>query len=148
MCRVSKILIPIKHFLGITWRLCFTRSIPLSEVGQRKTNIIYHLYVESKRQKKTKKNKWIYLKIETDTDRYDKKKKKNLWLPGEEWERRDRLGVWDWHVYTAMIGTGALGWLRGMVWGGRWEGGSGWGTRVHPWQIHADVWQNQYNTVK
>ena len=20
-----------------------------------------------------------------------------------------------------------------------WEGGSGWGTRVHPWQIHVDV---------
>ena len=30
----------------------------------------------------------------------------------------------------------------------RWEGGSGWGTRAHPWQIHVDVWQNQYNTVK
>ena len=27
-------------------------------------------------------------------------------------------------------------------------GASGWGTRVHPWQIHIDVWQNQYNTVK
>ena len=27
-------------------------------------------------------------------------------------------------------------------------GGSGWGTRVHPWQIHVDVWQNQYNIVK
>ena len=22
-------------------------------------------------------------------------------------------------------------------------GGSGWGTRVHPWQIHVDVWHNQ-----
>ena len=30
--------------------------------------------------------------------------------------------------------------------GGR--GCSGWGTRVHPWQIHVDVWQNQYNIVK
>ena len=28
------------------------------------------------------------------------------------------------------------------------EGGSGLGTRVHPWQIHVDVWQNQYNIVK
>ena len=28
------------------------------------------------------------------------------------------------------------------------RGGSGLGTRVHPWRIHADVWQNQYNTVK
>ena len=26
-----------------------------------------------------------------------------------------------------------------MVQGGRWEGGSGWGTRVHPCQIHVDV---------
>ena len=34
-----------------------------------------------------------------------------------------------------------------MVWGGRWEGGSGWGTHVHLWQIHVDVWQNQYNIV-
>ena len=25
--------------------------------------------------------------------------------------------------------------------GGR--GRSGWGTRVHPWWIHVDVWQNQ-----
>ena len=32
--------------------------------------------------------------------------------------------------------------------GGRWEGGSGWGTCVHPWWIHVDVWQNQYNIVK
>ena len=35
-----------------------------------------------------------------------------------------------------------------LVWWGRWEGGSGWGTRVHPWWIHVDVWQNQYNIVK
>ena len=25
---------------------------------------------------------------------------------------------------------------------------SGWGTRVHPWWIHVDLWQNQYNIVK
>ena len=31
--------------------------------------------------------------------------------------------------------------------GGGW-GGSGWVTRVHPWRIHVDVWQNQYNIVK
>ena len=35
-----------------------------------------------------------------------------------------------------------------MVWEGRWEGGSGVGTYVHPWQIHVDVWQNQYSIVK
>ena len=30
----------------------------------------------------------------------------------------------------------------------RWEGGSGLGTDVHPWRIHVDVWQDQYNIVK
>ena len=26
--------------------------------------------------------------------------------------------------------------------------GPGWGTRVYLWQIHVDIWQNQYNIVK
>ena len=32
--------------------------------------------------------------------------------------------------------------------GGKREEGSGWGTRVYLWQIHGDIWQNQYNIVK
>ena len=32
--------------------------------------------------------------------------------------------------------------------GGKWEESSGLGTRVHPWRIHVDVWQNQDNIVK
>ena len=40
---------------------------------------------------------------------------------------------------------GAQGWCTGMTlrdgMGGRWEGGSGWGTHVHPWLIHVNVWQ-------
>jgi len=47
-----------------------------------------------------------------------------------------------------MLGPGALRRPRGMVRGGRWERVSGWGARVYPWQIHVDVWQNQYNIVK
>ena len=35
-----------------------------------------------------------------------------------------------------------------MVWGGRREEGSGWGTRVYLGRIHVDIWQNQYNIVK
>jgi len=35
-----------------------------------------------------------------------------------------------------------------MLWGGRRERGSGWGTHVHPWRVHVDVWQIQYNIVK
>ena len=47
-----------------------------------------------------------------------------------------------------MLGAGALGRPRGMVWGGRREEGSGWATHVYLWRIHFDVWQNQYNIVK
>ena len=79
---------------------------------------------------------------------------------GQGW---DALGEWRWNMYVIicetncqsrfdtwyrMLRAGALGWPRGMGWGGRWEGGSGWGTRVHPWRIHVNVWQNQYNIVK
>ena len=47
-----------------------------------------------------------------------------------------------------MLGAGALRRTRGIVWGESMEGGSGLGTRVYPWWIHVDVWQNQYNIVK
>ena len=47
-----------------------------------------------------------------------------------------------------MLGAGVLGRPREMVRGGRWEEGSGWGTRVYVWWIHVDMWQNQYNIVK
>ena len=44
----------------------------------------------------------------------------------------------------------AWGWCTGTTQRdgtGRKEG-SGWGTRVYLWQIHVDIWQNQYNIVK
>ena len=47
-----------------------------------------------------------------------------------------------------MLGVGALGRPRGMVWGGRREEDSGWGTHVYLWQIHFNIWQKQYNIVK
>ena len=40
-----------------------------------------------------------------------------------------------------MLGAGALERPRGMVQGGKREKGSGWGTHVHPWLIHMNVWQ-------
>ena len=52
-----------------------------------------------------------------------------------------------YHPYR-MLGAGTRGWSKEVVWGGRWEGGSGLGTHVHPWLIHVDVWQNQYSIVK
>ena len=35
-----------------------------------------------------------------------------------------------------------------MGWGGRWEGGSGWGTHVDPWLIHVNVWQKPLQYCK
>ena len=42
----------------------------------------------------------------------------------------------------------SLGWPWGMGCGGRWEVGSEWGTHVHTWLIHVNVWQNpQYYNI-
>ena len=60
-----------------------------------------------------------------------------------ETSRQSRFDARYW-----MLGAGALGRPRGMVWGGRREEGSGWGTHVYLWRIHFDIWQNQYNIVK
>ena len=72
------------------------------------------------------------------------------------------LGEWHWNMYNIiyetsrqsrfdarywMLGVGALGWPRGMVWESRREDGSGWGTHVYLWRIHFDIWQNQYNIL-
>ena len=67
----------------------------------------------------------------------------NMYIIVCEMNRQSRFNAW-----YRMLGAGALGWPRGLVWRGRWEGSSGWGTHVHPWWIHIDVWQNQYNIVK
>ena len=47
-----------------------------------------------------------------------------------------------------VLGAGALGWPRGMGWGGRWEVGSGWGIHVNPWLIHVNVWQKPLQYCK
>ena len=47
-----------------------------------------------------------------------------------------------------VLRAGALGRPRGMGQGGRWEGGSGWGTHVNPWLIHVNVWQKPLQYCK
>ena len=47
-----------------------------------------------------------------------------------------------------VLRAGALGWPRGMEWGRRWEGGSGWGTHINPWLIHVNVWQKPLQYCK
>ena len=44
--------------------------------------------------------------------------------------------------------AGALGRPKGMGWGGRREGGSGWGTHVNTWLIHVNVWQKPLQYCK
>ena len=53
-----------------------------------------------------------------------------------ETDGQSRFDAWD-----RVLRAGALGWSKGMGWGGRWEEGSGWGTHVRPWLIHVNVWQ-------
>ena len=47
-----------------------------------------------------------------------------------------------------VLRAGALGWPWGMGWEGRWEGGLGWGTHVHPWLIHLNVLQKPLQYFK
>ena len=47
-----------------------------------------------------------------------------------------------------VLRAGAMGWPWGMGWVGRWERGSGWGTHVHPWLIHVNVWQKPLQYCK
>ena len=55
-------------------------------------------------------------------------------------------------VYVRCRIQDAWGWCTGMIqrddMGGRWEGGSGLGTHVHPWLIHVNVWQKQCSIIK
>ena len=57
-----------------------------------------------------------------------------------------------YHAQVRCMIQGALGWCTGMTlrdgMGREVGGGSGWGTHVHPWWIHVNVWQNYYNIVK
>ena len=70
------------------------------------------------------------------------------------WENDIETCIISYKKQTASPGSihDAPGWCSGMTqrdgMGREVGGGSGWGTSVYPWQIHVDVWQNQYNIVK
>ena len=84
---------------------------------------------------------------------------------GTLWEK-ERVGCFErtaskhvyylgWNRSPAQVGCmrqvlrpGALGRPRGMGWGGRQEGGSGWGIHVNPRLIHVNVWQKPLQYCK
>ena len=51
-------------------------------------------------------------------------------------------------MHRQVLRAGALGRPRGIGWGGRQDGGSGWGTHVNPWLIHVNVWQKPLQYCK
>ena len=64
---------------------------------------------------------------------------------GSIWENGIETCIISYKKQVASPGlmqyTGCLGLVH-------WNDPEGWGTHVHPWRIHVDVWQNQYNIVK
>ena len=90
-------------------------------------------------------------RTEKDTQMY----RTDFWILWEKvrvgWSERTALKhvyYQVWNRSPAQVGcmrqvlrAGALGRPRGIGWGGRREGGSGWGTHVNPWLIHVNVWQ-------
>ena len=59
-----------------------------------------------------------------------------------------RILGWQLGCMRQVLRAGALGRPRGMGWGGRREGGSGWATHVNPWLIHVNVWQKPLQYCK
>ena len=74
------------------------------------------------------------------------------------WSERIALKHVCYHVWNRLpiqglcMRQGAQGWCTGMTltdgMGREVGGGSGWGTHVHPWLIHANVWQNTFSLVQ
>ena len=111
---------------------------------------------------------WLKRKQET-TRKFNPKR---IWLEKEN-RFLDSMGegeggmIWENSIETCILSsvkqiaspswmheTSARDWCTGMTQrdgmgcGGRWEGGSGWGTHVNPWLIHVNVWQKPLQYYK
>ena len=65
----------------------------------------------------------------------------NMYITKCETDRQSRLDAWD-------KCSGLVHWEDPEGWGGRWEGGFGWGTHVNLWLIHVNVWQKPLQYCK
>ena len=143
-------------FESVLMRWMKLEPIIQSEVSQKEKHqysILMQIYMEFR--------KMVMITLYARQQKRHRCIEQSFGLCGRGWGWDD-LGEWHWNMYIIIcemncqsrfnawyrvLGAGALGWPQGMGWGGRWEQGSGWGTRVHPWQIHVNVWQNQYSIV-
>ena len=96
-CQKAQICLEIKPFAA-TWMN--PKVIRLSEKCQRKTNIWYCSYVESK---KNNTHELIY----KNRNRFTENKHGWKWkIYGYQWGKvgvGDKLGVWDWHVHITIL---------------------------------------------
>ena len=102
--------------------------------------------------------RWPYMRDSKETQMY----RTIFWTLWEKarvgWFERIALKHVYWHMWNRSpvqlrcMRQGAQGWCTGMTlrdgMRGRWEGGSGWGTHVHPWLIYVNVWQKPLQYCK
>jgi len=137
-------------FESVLMRWMKLEPIIQSEVSQKEKHqysILIH-YVEFRKK--------VTITLNARQQKRHRCSEQSFGLCGRGWGWDD-LGEWHWNMYNIIYETnrqsrfdawyrvlrsGALGWPRGMGWGGRMEGGSGWGTHVHSWRIQVNVWQN------
>ena len=70
----------------------------------------------------------------------------NKYIIKGETDHQPRLDAWD-KCSGLVHWEDPEGW-DGMGWGGRREGGLGWGTHVTPWLIYVNVWQKPLQYCK
>ena len=136
-------------FESVLMRWMKLEPIIQSEVSQKNKHQ-YSILTQTYGILKDGNNNPIY-RTEKETQMY----RTNFWTLWEKakvgWSERTALKhvyYQVWNRSPAQVGrmrqvlrAGALGRPKGMGWGGRWEGASGWGTHVNPWLIHVNVWQ-------
>ena len=67
----------------------------------------------------------------------------NMYITIHEIDDQSKFDAWN-----RALKASALGQPREMGWWRKWERASGWGTHVHPWLIHVNVWQKPLQYCK